>query len=59
MNATDKTKNIIISCINSKNTSNSSFMIKQIKKYKKNAKTTATSIPMWSPTIVLTGPDVA
>lgn len=26
---------------------------------KKNAKTTATSIPMWSPTIVLTGPDVA
>lgn len=26
---------------------------------KKIAKTTATSIPMWSPTIVLTGPDVA
>lgn len=33
--------------------------IKKYEKYKKNAKTTATSIPMWSPTIVLTGPDVA
>ena len=30
-----------------------------MKNIKKNKKTTATSIPMWSPTIVLTGPDIA
>lgn len=36
------------------------FIIKFCKKNKiKSKKTTATSIPMWSPTIVLTGPDIA
>ena len=32
---------------------------KRIIKKEKKKKTTATSIPMWSPTIVLTGPDIA
>lgn len=53
-------QNYNFSCINFKNMLNSSFIAKKNKRiYKKNAKTTATSIPMWSPTIVLTGPDVA